>query len=277
MLHEKKFVSLSNDLLFKEALTHTDNRDKLIYFLSCFTDFKKEYLESVNLIVQYESIFTKTKLNDKAYRGDVVIKFANFRINLECYSTFNEQSFNKSTSYIMRIFSTQKDRGKKSNYLESIIQLNFIDKVNYSFDPNIISTYGLVNLSNIEDKKLSDKFIIKYFRLDKARMLDYNKDDKVLLWLKFIGAESNEERSKIAEGDDALMALNEWIDEYVNDLHTQEVFGKWAEEIAEEKKATEIAQNLCKLNYPLENISKATGISLEELKKIKNELKEMKP
>ncbi len=277
MLQEKKFVSLSNDLLFKEALTHTDNRDKLIYFLSCFTDFKKEYLESVNLIVQYESIFTKTKLNDKAYRGDVVIKFANFRINLECYSTFNEQSFNKSTSYIMRIFSTQKDRGKKSNYLESIIQLNFIDKVNYSFDPNIISTYGLVNLSNIEDKKLSDKFIIKYFRLDKARMLDYNKDDKVLLWLKFIGAESNEERSKIAEGDDALMALNEWIDEYVNDLHTQEVFGKWAEEIAEEKKATEIAQNLCKLNYPLENISKATGISLEELKKIKNELKEMKP
>ncbi len=106
-------------------------------------------------------------------------------------------------------------------------------------------------------------------------MLDYNKDDKVLLWLKFIGAESNEERSKIAEGDDALMALNEGIDEYVNDLHTQEVFGKWAEEIAEEKgeekKATEIAKNFCKLNYPLEDISKATGIPLEELKKLESE------
>ncbi len=283
---QNTFVSLSNDLLFKETFTHPDNRDKLIYFLSSFTDFSIDFLSNVNLVIQYESVLSKTKLNDKAYRGDVVIKFANFRINLECYSSFNEASFNKSTSYIMRIFSTQKDRGKNNNYLESIIQLNFVDNVDYDFDPNIISVYGITNLNNREDRKLADKFVIKYFRLDKARKASYNKSDKTLLWLKFIGAKSEEEREEIAEGDEMLMELNNWIDEYVNDKRTQEIFGKWAEEIAEDKglkkgrrlgfkqgaknKALEIAKNLIKLNTPIENIHLATGLTIEEIKALKN-------
>ena len=274
---EKEFLSLSNDLLFKETLTHEDNRDKLIYFLSCFTDFTREYLEDVNLIVQYESVLTKTKVQDTAYRGDVVIKFANYRINLECYSNFNEASFNKSTSYIMRIFSTQRDRGKKNNYLESIIQLNFVDDVKYSFDPSIISSYGLTNLNNIEDRKLADKFIIKYYRLDKAREATYNESDKGLRWLKFIGARTREEREKVAKGDEALMELNTWIDEYVNDERTKEIFGKWAEEIAEEKgydkgilqEKRDIAKNLLNMNISKKDISKATGLSLEEIAKLR--------
>ena len=104
---EKYYLSLSDDLLFKEALTHPDNRDKLIYFLSVFTEFNKEYLEGVNLCVEYESVLTKTKRSDASLRGDVIIKFDNYIINLEDYSTFDNNSLNKSMSYIMRIFSTQ--------------------------------------------------------------------------------------------------------------------------------------------------------------------------
>ena len=49
---EREFLSLSNDLLFKETLTHKDNRDKLKYFLSCFTDFSSEYLDN-NIILEF--------------------------------------------------------------------------------------------------------------------------------------------------------------------------------------------------------------------------------
>ena len=82
------------------------------------------------------------------------------------------------------------------------------------------------------------------------------------------------------------MELNNWIDEYVNDKRTQEIFGKWAEEIAEDKglkkgrrlgfkqgaknKALEIAKNLIKLNTPIENIHLATGLTIEEIKALKN-------
>ena len=37
-------TSLANDLLFKEVLTHPDNRDKLIYFLATLTNLTEDYL-----------------------------------------------------------------------------------------------------------------------------------------------------------------------------------------------------------------------------------------
>ncbi len=127
---EKKFLSLSSDLLFKEAFAHPDNRNILIYFLSCFTDFTKEYLESVKITVKYESVLTKTKSNDSSVRGDVIIEFDNHIINLEAYSTFDEDSFDKSMYYIMRIFSTQLDRGNTDyKKLESVTQINVVNDV----------------------------------------------------------------------------------------------------------------------------------------------------
>ena len=279
------FISLSDDLLFKETFSHPSNRKFLIYFLSCFTDFSFEFLSNVDIKVKYESIFTKTKIDDKSYRGDVIITFSNYIINLECYSRFNEASFNKSSSYVMRIFSTQLDVGN-NNYdiLESIIQLNFVDNVTKEFPNELNFNYGIVNLEDIEDKRLADKFVMKYFRLDKARRAPYNKSDKTLLWLKFIGAKSAKEREEIAKGDELLMELNNWIDEYVNDKRTQEIFGKWAEEIAEDKghklglkqgaknKALEIAKNLLKRNFDLKEIEEITNLSLKDLKKLQKEI-----
>ncbi len=287
----KIFMSLSNDLLFKETFTNIDNRKYLIYFLSCFTDFSYEYLSQVKMVVKYESILNKTKYFDKAYRGDVVIEFANYKINLECYSSFNEASFKKSATYVMRIFSTQTSREKNSyNIYESVIQLNFIDNVVKSFPNELEFTYKLLNAKTYEDTVLSDAFVIKCFRLDKARELQYNLDNKKLLWLKFIGAKSAEERKEIAKGDELLMELDNWIEKYVNDKETQEIFGKWAEKIAEDKgiekgiaKGIEkgriegkqeekliTAKKMLELNISPENIEFATGLSLEEIEELKN-------
>lgn len=279
----KEFMSLSNDLLFKETFANIDNRKYLIYFLSCFTDFSYEYLSQIKMVVKYESILNKTKYFDKAYRGDVVIEFANYKINLECYSNFNEASFKKSTTYVMRIFSTQTSRGKNNyNIYESVIQLNFIDNVVKSFPNELEFTYKLLNAKTYEDTILSDAFVIKCFRLDKARELQYNLDNKKLLWLKFIGAKSAKERKEIAKGDELLMELDNWIEKYVNDKETQEIFGKWAEKIAEDKGIEKgrkegkqeanliTAKKMLELNIPPESIEFATGLSLEEIEALKN-------
>ena len=271
---EKIFISLSDDLLFKETFSNISNRKFLVYFLSCFTDFSLDFLSNVNISVKYESIFNKTKYFDKAYRGDVVIEFANYKINLECYSRFNDASFKKSATYVMRIFSTQNSRGSNSyDICESVIQLNFIDNVSSSFPDELEFAYKLVNTKNLEDTVLSDEFVIKCFRLDKARHIKYNLGNKKLQWLKFIGAKTAEERTEAAKGDELLMELDKNLEMYVNDLETQEIFGKWAEKIAEDKgsqeKALEIAKNLLKLNIPINKISEATGLSLKEINSLK--------
>ena len=96
-----------------------------------------------------------------------------------------------------------------------------------------------------------------------------------------LAAKITEERKIIAEGDELLMEFNEWINKYVNDEETKELLAKWSDYIAENKgydegikdgrkdKKIEIAKNLLNLEIPLENISKATGLSIEEIEKLK--------
>ena len=124
--------------MFKEALCHIDNRKQLIYFLKTVTKLDEKIIKN-NLRVYYESILNKSKINDKNLRGDIIIKFDKYIINLESYSYFDNRSFEKSTNYIMRIFSTQLGKGEKYDYLESVIQINLVDNVKIKFDPNIIS------------------------------------------------------------------------------------------------------------------------------------------
>ena len=72
------------------------------------------------------------------------------------------------------------------------------------------------------------------------------------------------------------MELNTWIDEYVNDERTKEIFGKWAEEIAEEKgydkgvieEKNTIAKNMLKDKIDTKTIMKYTGLTLKEIKKL---------
>lgn len=280
-------TSLENDLLFKETLAHPDNRDKLIYFLSCFTDFSLDYLNSVNLNVFYESILLKSKLKDKALRSDILIEFDNYKINLECYSHFNQDSFYKSLVYVMRIYSTNPKRGSKYyNDLDHVIGINLIDNVNKN---TIITNQLYSDLMLIYNKELllKNDVNLSFYRLDVAKNLPYNKNNKKEVWLKFIGAKNYEERKRIAKGDEKLEKLNEWVEEYVNDEKTNRIFGEWAERIAqnnfreeaweqgieqgERNSLIKTIQNMLKNNFTLEDISKATDLSITEIKKLLNE------
>ena len=128
ILQEKEFVPLNEDLIFKEAMCHIDNRDKLVHFLELTTNLKKEVISN-HLRVQYESVLNKSKYQDKSFRGDVIIEFDGYKINLESYSYFDRNSLEKSISYVMRIFSTQLKRGQDYNTLESVIQINLVDNM----------------------------------------------------------------------------------------------------------------------------------------------------
>ena len=234
MTNEKIFIPINDDLLFKETFAHEHNRKQLVKFLEFTTIFEKNIITN-NLRVKYESVLDKTKYSDKAMRGDVIIEFDKYKINLESYTYFDNNSFNKSTSYIMRVFSTNLERGNDYNSLEGVIQINLIDNVEMAFDEGPLSEYYITNAKNLDDKKLEDKFKIKYYRIDKIRNIPYNELTDKMRWIRFLGSQSAEERKSLAEGDELLMELDAWVEEYVNDERTKKIFGEWAEKIATEK------------------------------------------
>lgn len=269
--------ALYSDLLFKEALTHHDNRKVLIDFLSTMTDFSKDYLENVELKVSYESPLNKTKAKDKNLRSDIIIKFDNYIINLESYSYFDELSLAKSLSYIFRIYSTSLDRGNTYEKQESIIQINIVDNVRVNISNKMLNTYAIINTEDLNEKLLSDKVIIKIYRLDKVQDKNYNVSESELKWLKFIQAKNYQERKEVAKGSDILMEFNDWLEDYLNDEETIKLYSKWNEAInrntgyffgekdGSKRNQIATAKRLIARDMPIDDICDITKLSKEEV------------
>lgn len=268
---EDNFNSLTNDLLFKEALGNPHNRIALEHFLEDYFNYPVGSLKN-KLAVNYESHLDKTRFNDKAFRGDLsVIVDNNLFVNLEMYSTFTMDSLRKSKSYIMRIYSTQLNRGENYNQIKKVTQINFVDNVKIKINEEIITKHYFIN------KELSDDFEMDIVRLDLDDKKYYNLSDRFRKQLEFLGAKSYEERENIAKGDEILMNLNAWLEEYRNDESLREFFDekRWAKleghnEGVEQSK-TEIVKNLFKTNLTFEEIASSTNLTLEEVKKIYEE------
>lgn len=174
----------------------------------------------------------------------------------------------------MRIRATQLSRGDNYQDIEHVTQINFIDKTNIKIaDKLVISSY----------KSLNKDANMDIVRLDIARKMTYDKSNKFLMWLKFLGAENYQKRAEIAKGDEILMELNENITEYLtkaddlwwrtfnSDYWNKRIYredglieGKNAEKL-------QIAKNMLNEKIDIPTISKVTNLSKEEILKLKNE------
>ena len=127
--------------------------------------------------------------------------------------------------------------------------------------------------------ELTEKMEIVIIRLDKLKEIPYNVgEDEFKTTLRFIGAETQEERDDYAEkGGEYLMSVNYFLngfmdDEFCNTMFTME--NKIKETgIAEGKseRNIEIAKSMLKqsdMNY----VSEITGLSKKELQKLKKEI-----
>lgn len=210
-----RFIPLTDDLLFKEILASEKLRDFLVHFLMVFTELKEEIIRD-NLRVEYEKILPKSRYQEKNLSGDVIVRFANYAVNIEMYSVFTKNSIAKSTIYSMRLFASDLKRGDDYKDLKSIMQLNFLYNVPFEFNEGMKSHYILKDKYNEGKSLLEDEYSVKYFRIDNALKLPYNGSEEQRI-LKFIGAQSEEERQKIAEESEILMEVKKVIDEYMTD------------------------------------------------------------
>lgn len=283
--------SLTNDLLFKETFGNPHNIKALEYLLESYFDYPEGFLKG-KLAVNYESILEKTRLNDKSIRGDlIVIVDNNLFVDLEMYSEFTKFSLKKSKTYIMRIYSTQLNRGDNYNQIRKVTQINFVDNIKIKIDEEVLTEHYLIN------KELSDDFELDIARLDLIDKKGYNLSDRFRKQLEFLSAKSYEERKIIAKGDEILMDLNAWLEEYKNDESLREFFDakKWARfegyynghdegmeqgieqgiekgiEQGENNKAIKVAKKTLKETSDLEFISRITDLPLKEIQKLQKE------
>ena len=279
---QENYNTLMHDVVFKESFANEHNRRPLESLLENLLNLSKGSLRD-KLTVAYESQIGKSNIDEKASRTDIVIDYDDVVVDLEAYTYLDDASVDKSTFYVMKLSASRLARGMKYEDLK-VVQYNFVDNVNVNIGPDIVNEFHLVHSKYPEIRIAEDKLNINYIRIDKVRELGYNENE-LMKWLRFIAARSYEEREAIAEGDEMFMEFNEWIDNYVNDDVTKEALAKWNKEIEEnkhvkiareqgieigkEQNKKEIAKNMLKKGYSIDEIIEISGLSIEVINSLK--------
>ena len=111
--------------------------------------------------------------------------------------------------------------------------------------------------------------------IDKVSKIVYDEEEeKLIKWLRLIGAESMEELKEIAKGEKEMEQAIAYMEDFLNDEEIQDVYDKIVDvaDKAERKANINTAKKLLKMNLSIKNISEATGLSTEEIENLKTDI-----
>ena len=109
--------SLNGDLVFKEIFGTQKNVRFTEYLLELLKGYERYSLKG-KVTVLNEVFLDKTKLNDKGITSDVLAESEGEVIDLEMYTTFANDDFEKSLTYLTRIYGTRLEIAKGSERLK---------------------------------------------------------------------------------------------------------------------------------------------------------------
>ena len=279
---KREFYTCKNDRAFKEVFLNPNNSDLLKALLEFILKIKIDKLE----IKKTELLSGNVNIKDK--RVDAIVHTGNKKIEIEINSQNKDYLHTRSTAYICNIYQSNASVGDTYNEDTDIIQVNLtwglgrnndemkIYKImnekgelyvkNFIIYEINMDYYDKIWYSKNEDEIKKNQYMIM-LDLDKKELENMPKDDIVDKYITNVTiVNDNPEFQKyMSEEEDKKKIQNSLLSEArengINDGISK----------GENKKSIEIAKNLLSMNMPLEDISKATGLSVEEISKLKNE------
>jgi len=259
----KKMYLLNNDLIFKTIFSEEKATKRL---LEETLGLKVDKIYSSNTELNVETIKEKRKILDLIVETDKGI------INIEVNNDYNQGLKNRNFLYFCKLIGSSVN--KNDSYINIInhIQLNLTWNLQ-RYIKNDISNIEKLTYEVMEktlDFSLSDYFKIYMYNMDYYKNKCYNKNK----FIKLLASESIEEMERISKGD----KLMEEITNKVKRLNLDEEFYKqmvlpndeeklFKSALIEEKQ--EIAKKMLFKNSDIKFISEVTGLSEEEIKKLK--------
>ena len=284
MTKNKTFLPIYNDLVFKNLFGVSKNIQNTTNLLESLFNLEKGTLEG-SKIINSVTLDKDTVLNKK-FELDIKLEdpFGNI-YNLEMQRKLDKNAEIKNFIYITGLFFTNLRPGENYKNMNKVVQLEFVKNNYIHKNKDIIKKYCICNVTDIEDKILEDLFYILIIDVDQDRNTEYNKSNEFESWRRFIGAETKEELTSLVKAAPELEKAKESLrfmeQEYIQDFSREELLYESRLETAKEEGIEEgrieekysIAKEMLKnTNLSLEEISKCTGLTAEELTKIKSEI-----
>ena len=269
MIKTDTFVSLTDDIMFKHVFSRPHIMMDLI---NSFFVYIGENKKIVNIRLEKNKSMHGTNIDSKVFYGDIVAILEDETIiSVEMYKEFGQEEYNKSASYMSRLYGDQLKRGQTFIESNKVISINFMKGNYHKINKSLVNDYGFVSkISNVNNKQ--DECMSMYLvRLDLSGKKLYNNINKRFIkWLRLMKSESMNEMLGIGKGDAVMEDVIKYVDWFLKEEGTT-FQDKIEYEKAKEKRKSllETAKNLLDMNIPITSIIKATGLSEKEIVKLK--------
>ena len=274
-----------NDFIFQLLFGKQENKDILIDLLNAVL-----MREGQERITDIESVENKKldaeRILDKTCVLDVRAKGKDGNIyNIEMQLTDKKNMGLRTVYYWAKMFVEQLKSGDKYQNLKKTITINIL---NYNIFTEIEKFHTKFHVR--EDELgfiLTDKLEIHFIELDKFRKLKDGRKitDPLHQWLMFLD-EKDEEILEVLKVSNPAIGRAEKILEWLGadedtlvtyrlreqSLHEQASMIADAKEEGREEGREEVALKLLKMGLSIEKIFEATGLSIEDIKKLQQEM-----
>ena len=301
-------IKPTDDFIFKRLFGVEENKDILIAFLNALFDEYDCFQRIIDLEYKNNEI-TKKNDDNRSCRLDVRAKINDDTyVDIEVQTEDTGNLINRSVFYNSMMMVDSVDEGNKMDNVPKVISI-WIVKDKLREDNKFKDYKSPIVMTNIksEDTKfgdksevISDKFNIIFIFLSKFKegMLNKNLEN----WLKFIDNQNVTEvkddeimkangKMNIFRGDKVMKAIYEAklkarFDkiEYINEAHDKglqqgreegreegiEIGREEGREEGLKEKSIEIAKNMLKKVYKIEDISELSSLSVNEINNLKN-------
>ena len=273
-------LNLKNDVVFKAFFSKKGNEKYL-----------KEFLESLLKIhiekIEVRSEVSLLKLDEKEKGGRLDIEATlndGLIVNIEMQVNNLHNMEERTTFYASKILSREVTTKEEYKNIKPIIMVNILDYEIFGFNEYVSET--AIVLEKHRDYEALKKLKWYFIELPKFRMSNPDMEDKLNQWLALIDNEDRgmikmaEEKNKTIKeakreveyltGDEEIKRLAELREKWAMDRRS-EISDAREEGIEEGKKEEKlaIAKNMLNKGKSEEDILDFTGISKEELEKLK--------
>ena len=278
------FYTCRNDRAFKEVFLNPNNSDLLKALLEFILKIKIDKLE----IKKTELLSGNVNVKDK--RVDAIVHTGNKKIEIEINSQNKDYLHTRSTAYICNIYQSNANVGDTYNEDTDIIQVNLtwglgrnndemkIYKImnekgelyvkNFIIYEINMDYYDKIWYSKNEEEIKKNQYMIM-LDLDKKELKNMPKDKIVDKYITNVTIVNNdpEFQKYMSEEEDKRKIQNSLLSEAKEEGISQGISQGYTSGINDGIKQT--AKKLLSMNITLEDISKATGLSIEEINKLK--------
>ena len=269
LIYDRAFKSFAN-LYSKELVDFIINLCKLN--MEC---------NNYNLINNEITTFYK---DDKLMVTDLVYKLNdNTFLNIELNTSKSKYLMYKNLLYVYKIILSNQYIGEKYKEI-TVIQVNF-DLYSFKDMDKVKNVIKVMNKDNL--KEYLNTFTIFHFELDKAWNNEYNVSEEGIRFLRMLSSESKILNKYLAGNNLFLKKVADFMEEYSNNINNllyydkkelddyireSELNDSYNNGISQGKKENSIETAIKMLDdgISLDTISKYSGLSKEEILKLKN-------